>query len=40
MKLAEFAARQLDLSIDHVMLLRHSNENVTRLAALGGTVEE
>lgn len=40
MSLAELVAEEFDVSLNHVMLLRHSSESVKRLLATGGSVED
>lgn len=40
MSLAQLVAKEFDVSLNHVMLLRHSSESVKRLLAAGGSVED
>jgi len=40
MSLAELVAKEHQVALDKVMLLRHSSESVRRLLATGGTVED
>lgn len=40
MVLAELVAREANVALDEVMLLRHSNKNVKQLLAQGGSVED
>jgi hypothetical protein len=40
MSLAELIAKEFEVSLENVMLLRHSSESVKKLLATGGTVED